>query len=236
MRAAVLDDDPKFLHSFSADLQSWARRHGFTLEIQTFSSVTALLAAIERTEFSAIFLDIMIGEDFRAGMDAAHAIRNSGFGRPLIFTSSAMEFGVESYEVEATDYLLKPIDPDRLDHCLSITARAHEPADATLFLQTTDGLRRIPSSDVLYVHSAGNYVSLVTRTGSIRVRDTFTHMLERLPADFVRCRRTDAVNIAFVICLYKNEVELEGGERIPISRSCLDGVRQAFRQYQLGSC
>jgi two-component system, LytTR family, response regulator len=177
------------------------------------------LAAIEQLAPDVVFLDIQMPE--LSGMAVAQSLPPACQPR-IVFITAFDHYAIRAFEVHAIDYLLKPIDDERLAATLQhVHAAVHEQRDgayARQVLAAVEGLRhdsraappgsdriavpngdrvtvvRIP--DIDWVGALGNYVSLHVGKKSLLLRETISSMEQRLVAHgFVRIHRSTIVNI-----------------------------------------
>ena len=105
-RIAIVEDQSGDAGKLKALLESYAASAGLDFAIAWFQNASKLLDGY-RHQYELIFMDIrMPGVD---GMQAAHELREMDHTVALVFLTSLAQYAVESYEVEATDYILKPI-------------------------------------------------------------------------------------------------------------------------------
>lgn len=112
IKIAICDDETAFLTELSAMLRSWAASRKLVLQLFPFTNGDKMIAACEESPADLVILDIMM--PFPGGMDTAKALRQKESHVPLIFLTSSPEFALESYEVRAFWYLLKPVSEERL--------------------------------------------------------------------------------------------------------------------------
>lgn len=201
--------------------------------VHTAASGPDALRVLQSEPVEAIFLDIrMPGLD---GLEIARVVAQ--FARPpkVVFVTAYDDFAVDAFELEASDYVLKPLRPDRLAETVrrlcgggepevaSDPARPAQPThDETIPVELGGVTRFIARSDVQYVEAQGDYVRLHTAGGSHLVRIPLTSLEERwAEAGFVRIHRSHLVAIAHI-----DELRWEGGrvsvrigeEVLPVSR------------------
>lgn len=115
LRFAVCDDEPYMLEALSAQIEDGLKRAGGSFApLRRFSGGQALLDSGER--FDALFLDIRMGPP--DGLETAKALRERGDGCLVVFLTVLRERVFDAFEVQAFDYLLKPVDPARLRRTL----------------------------------------------------------------------------------------------------------------------
>ena len=107
-------DQNHLIHLIQENLE----KHGETAHFDCYESGEAFLEAFRPGLFNAVFMDIMLDRNGKNGMETAKELRKTALRLPIIFTTTEPEFSLEGYEVHPLDYLLKPVDPSKLDWCL----------------------------------------------------------------------------------------------------------------------
>ena len=173
--------------------------------------VEELLSA---TSPDAVFLDVDM--PFRDGLELASRIQAPGAPQ-IVFVTAHAEHAVEAFELEAADYLLKPVSRARLAQCLQRLARQrgageehaqHEEASPIGIPNPPDGyltrvmvrtgarMQFLPLDEVRWLESADNYVRLHTRNGAALIRARLADLERRLdPTRFIRIHRRTIVNV-----------------------------------------
>lgn len=232
VHAALLDDDPDFTRSLKEQLRSWSKEAGCTVILSTFATGLDLLYACEaHGSFDVVFLDIALGTKVRGGMDVAHSLREQGYSGRIVFITSSTQWSLEGYDVEASAYLTKPLDPERLCECLHRLARDLRREGHVMLFTTADGELRVRCGDIISLRAFRNYVTVTTTGGSFRSRTSLTAVIDRLPPGFVHCNRSEVVNLAWVDAIAGRNLQLHNGEAIPVSRSRLKDVRQDVHHF-----
>lgn len=191
----------------------------------------ALLADLEEevADFSLLFLDIFMGGI--TGIDTARRIRELGRSTPLVFLTTSPDFAVESYDVEAAGYLLKPLREDKLERLLRrLLEREGQPPVA---LPVGRGTVYLSRREILYAESVA-YKLRIYRTGGepLEVR----WKLDALEASlrdprFLRCHQSYLINMDHV-ARAERDFLLQDGTRVPIRvrshRQILDSYHRYF--------
>lgn len=156
----------------------------------------------------------------------------------VVFTTAYSEYALESYQVDAVDYLLKPIDPARFDRAINKAVEYHELLvkgrdDAEEAKSATDFIivkadrryHRVMYGDILYIEGLKDYVIIHLNDGRRLVtRMTIKGMEECLPGDtFMRVNKSNIVNIGAVDSFDNNDVFVRDAE-IAIGQSFRDTV------------
>lgn len=208
----ALDDEPKALEII--------KHHAIkvpSLSLDAaFTDVYQALKFIDNHAPDLIFLDINMPDI--NGLQFAQALRTKPL---LIFTTAHNEYAIQSYEVEAVDYLLKPFDFARF---LQAARRAEErfcrkavPEKDFFFLKIgNQHQQRVFFHEIYYIEGEGNYVSYITKTGNYLARGSLKNALLLLPSTgFVQVHRSFVVAIRNIEKVENNHV-YTGKEKIPI--------------------
>lgn len=233
--ALLVDDEPLA----RADLKQLLMEHG---GVRVAAEAGAVGEAIEimislrtdpgRRQFDVVFLDIQL-----RGGDGFDLLPHLPAAMPVIFVTAHDEYAIRAFEVNALDYLLKPVSPERLAKALDRLHR-EKTADETeamprlglrdSVLVRTDGNRYFIAVDgICAISSAGgNYAELYTRDGRrLLARGTLKQWEERLPEDgFVRIHRGTIVNAARVV-----EIRTAAGQCIVRVENQEQGFRASRR-------
>ena len=209
------------------------------------------------TAFDIVLLDIhMPGMD---GIEFARTLRGRPDAPAIVFVTAHATHAVTAFELDAVDYLTKPVRADRLQQALqkaerhlkerrSVQTDAPEVSIApnapqeTLVIQERGRAERVPLTEVLYLKSEYKYLTVRTRTRSHILDGSLNEFEERYPQQFVRVHRNALVARAAIRALEKYDdgadaegaegwaLRLEGiDEPLVVSRRQLSAVREALR-------
>lgn len=230
LHIAICDDraeDCERLHTALMN-QFSARRQ--EVKIALYPCGEALLAGIEEDgrNFDLVFLDIyMTG---LSGMETAYRLRAVGQKVPLIFLTSSQDFAVESYEVSAAGYLLKPLDETRLSALLDrILNKAECPR---LALKCGGSHRYFDYEEIFYIESRGYQLFLHTMEGDeIRATGKLDEVEMQLgDPRFLRCHQSYLVNMDSV-SKAGDDFLLRNGDRVPIRVRSRKAMTDAYYRY-----
>ena len=221
IRCVAVDDEPRALQV----VQLHAERTPFLDLIATFVDPVEALAFLHDHPVDVLFADIQIPD-----LDGLSLVRQLNPMPLLIFTTAHSEYAVESYEVEAVDYLLKPFDYPRFLQAVSkaqLRLRSEpiaEPSKEFLFLNTGTQKERVMIDELLFLEGEGNYVNYVTGSSSYLVRTSIKQALTGLPArQFMQIHRSYVVALRHIDKIEDHSVYLKK-KRIPIGAT----YRSAF--------
>ena len=182
--------------------------------VLTAASGTAALAALEREQIDVVFSDIsMPGLD---GMQLARVIARFADRPQVVFVTAHDSHAVDAFDLDAVDYIMKPVRPERIGEavrrCLAATEREAPrtevaEADETIPVELGGVTRFVHRSEIRWVQAQGDYARLHTPTGSHLVRIPLATLEERwAEAGFVRIHRSTLVSTRHIA-----EVHNDGG-------------------------
>lgn len=180
---------------------------------------------INGSQIDLIFLDIQMDE--MNGLEVPKHIH----GNPkIVFCTAYSQFAVSSYEVEAADYLLKPISFDRFEKAVyrvlkQMNERAQNVETETrndyVFLRTENRgkMIKIEFSEIDFIEGRSNYVAFHIAGKTILTYSTLQELLEILPAkNFARVHKSYIVSIRKIMSIENNEIRLKNSKNIiPLS-------------------
>ena len=146
-------------------LKQWADQRGIDITPYRFTNGDDLIQAHQTYCMDLIILDIIM--PLLNGMDTARELRHDHQSVPIIFLTSSREYAVDSYEVKAFHYLMKPLESDHLFRVLDDFWETTHTARESFAAQTDTGFCRITLEDVDYLEAQNNLPRLrsVPKTG-----------------------------------------------------------------------
>ena len=217
IKFAICDDEPAMARELAGYLARYLEEHEVTAySVSNFSSGRALLEAADG--FDVIFLDIQMEEP--DGMETARLLRGQGNHSLLVFVTVLMELVFDAFQVEAYDYLTKPLDAARFARTMDrVLQTLEQRTAASIVIQQGSGCEVVPLSDVVYCEVLGRKVYLHKADGTITgYYDRLEQLERRVDGRFFRCHRSYLVNLDHVRGCQAGKVLLSQGERIPVSR------------------
>ena len=222
LRVLVVDDERPALDDLSWLLGKDAR----VGDVLTTDSAAEALRVLQEESVDAVFMDIRMPG--LTGLDLAKVLSRFKEPPPVVFVTAYDEHAVDAFDLNAVDYLLKPVRDDRLAEAVRrvVEARGSAPSATggqdLIAVELGGRTRFIARSDVRYVEAQGDYARLHTEDGSHLVRAPLSSLEEQwADAGFVRIHRSLLVALAHV-----EEVRMDagrctvlvGGEELAVSR------------------
>ncbi len=212
MISCIIVDDEPLAHDV---LESHINRYGKVKLVGKCTNALAAFDLIHRQKVDLIFLDIKM-----PGIDGISFIKLLKDPPKIIFTTAYSDHALTAFELDAVDYLLKPVTYELFERSISKLLRVQvsdtvTPKNYTYF-KVSGTLVKIIHEDLLYVQAVKDYVLLQTKSGRFLTHMTMKHLAELLPSHtFVRVHRSHVVNIHAITSLSKSHVKL-GSEIIPV--------------------
>lgn len=220
MKCIIVDDEPLAIDLIVAYLE----RMGDLEIVATTNSPIEAISLIQNTEVDLVFLDIQMPNI--TGLELVKAIPNLP---QFIFTTAYPQYALDGFELNATDYLVKPIAFPRFVKAVSRASELHdlkskEPIelqtpDEFIFVKSEYENIKINTADILYIEGLKDYIKIhiANSAKSVLTLMSFKAILEKLPKkNFLRIHRSYIVNIEHVRSHQKNKL-IVNNTRLPIS-------------------
>ena len=232
---ALCDDEEKELDRIETYLAGYQdARQTQKYRVRRFTSGEAMVDLIREELYmpDLILLDIFMSGI--TGMDAAKEMRGMGCGVPIIFLTTSRDHALYAYEVDAVQYLVKPLDQGRFfDAKDSAISRMRKERKGQIVVKVAGGMRQLCPDDILYCESQKNYQILYLAGAECRVRMT-TENLWKLLADypqFGRCGRSYILNMDHIISVDREEILMDRGRAIYIPRNKAAEFKKLYFAY-----
>ncbi len=196
--------------------------------------------AINQYKIDLIFLDINMPEI--SGLSFAKSINKNS---KVIFTTAYREYAVDGFDLQAVDYLLKPISFERLLQALnkylnentlvqySDPVQIEEEKSDFFFVRSERKMIKISFAEILYIESLSDYIKIHLTDKTVVTRETIANIETKLPQnDFIRTHRSFIVAKVAIDSFTSEFVEV-GKKQIPISRSYRNEVLQKLTSENL---
>ena len=235
-KMAIVDDELSAVEELETLIERYERENAPTDEFHTsvFTRAQDFLSSADT--FDVAFLDICM--DDIDGMQTARELRRKDGDMLIVFVTNMAQYAVESYEVHACDFILKPLSYGnffmRFRHILKQIE--HKSGDVYCTLSSRAEHRRVRVSDILYVESNNhNLIFHMTGGEDVRITSTLGEWETILtPHHFVRCNSCFLVNLRHIDAL-RGEYVSVGGTSLHISRSRKQQFMSDFARYVGGS-
>ena len=226
MRIAICDDDDKQIVLLRRLLGEWSEGKSFALVIDEYISSESFLFSYPDKPCDLILLDIEMKN--LNGMELAKKLRRENDMLPIIFITGYSDYMNDGYEVEALHYLLKPVDKEKLFAVLDRYIKKHSPSDE-IMLSCEDKVLHISPDMITYCEAVGKKTHVHLSDGKTLVCTMGIGELKKLLTDdHIFCHRSYIVYLRYVRSIGKNEIGLDDGGTIPLSRRLYKDVNDKF--------
>ncbi len=229
MRIAIVDDEQAMREQLASYIRQYAEEKRLALETCLFPSGDALLESPDRN-YDIIVFDIdMPGTN---GLDAARKIRETDENAVILFVTNIAQYAINGYEVEAVDYIIKPIGYyDFAMKFQKAVRRAERNQGNTLLIDTVNGLVALRTDSIVYVEGMAHYLIYHTADQEYRERASVKEREDTLRGyHFVRCHKSYLINLKQLRSINALEV-LVGDFSIPLGRAYKDGLLNEYMRY-----
>ncbi len=227
MNCIIIDDEPNAIDV----LKRYVEQTPFLNLRQTFRNPVKAMSYLQEEKIDLVFLDINMPN--LSGVQFAKVLEN----KPLIiFTTAYSEYAVESYELNAVDYLVKPIEFDRFIKAVNkarelfqlksnklntIPVNAKQSLNEPMFILLKSGALtyKIDINDILFIEKEENYLAFQTADKKILVRANMTELFDYVPeTHFCRIHKSFAVSLKHIHTLEIHQVSVSK-YKIPVGSS-----------------
>lgn len=228
-RCLIIDDEPLARQLMESHIR----------QVKSLQVVGACETAIEafellhREQVDLLFLDIQM-----PGITGLNFLKSLKNPPKVIFTTAYIEYAVEAFELEAVDYLLKPITFERFIKAIQkISAQKEippvsqsQPPDEAIFIKVQKRLLRIAYPDIFYIEGFGDYIKVVTANAVHTSYSSLNKIGELLPEQqFLRIHKSFIINVRHIQFIEGNLVRILDKE-LPIGVTYKDALYKKLGQ------
>ena len=247
LRALLVDDEPLAVRRLTlalADVDD--------VEIvESTTSARRAIALIASLQPDIVFLDIAM-----PGLNGFDVVESSAASPAIVFVTAYENHAVRAFGIDAADYLLKPVAPERLRIAVErartwlagraatsgagekaqVEAPAPPPATDSLWVHRHQEFVRVPIDQIVWIEAHGDYVKIHADNGGGLMRTTLTALEEKLdPRKFIRVHRSAICRRSAVTGLRRQAtgaltVSLANGDRAPVGRTYSSGLRVLLKR------
>ncbi|MEO6541701.1 MAG: response regulator transcription factor [Ferruginibacter sp.] len=235
MNCIIIDDEP---HAIDV-LKRYVEQTPYLNLRQTFRNPLKAMGYLQEENIDLVFLDINMPN--LSGMQFVRSLEK----KPLIiFTTAYSEYAVESYELNAADYLVKPIEFDRFIKAVNkarelfqlkdkpqnpIKADTLETDTSFVLLKSGALTHKVNINDILFIEKEENYLAFQTTDKKILVRANMTEVFDHVPASqFCRIHKSFVVALKHIQTIEVHQVSV-GRYKIPIGASYREELTRNIR-------
>ncbi len=195
------------------------------------SSGEETIAAITKYKPDILFLDINMPQG--DGFSVVNVLEESlaSDNPAIIFTTAHSRFAVRAFDVDAADYLLKPLSNDRVIKAILKVVKSQSliEEEQVIKVPTRDGAEFINAHDIDAMEASGDYIYIYSAERKLMLRGALRDYSEKLKSQFYQTHRSYLINIASIISIKNNSngsaiAVLKSGKEVPVSRRYRPGL------------
>ena len=226
LQIAICDDLEEERVILSRMLRNYARRQGLSLQVHFFVSGEELLQSVRRANAcQVLFLDIYMPGI--SGVETARRLRAAGYGASIVFATTSTDHGVDSFEVRASDYLVKPFRQEEVDRALDWCLEHMPEPLRSLSVYAEGETQEFPLASVLYIEVLGHQCHIHTSRRTLVVRRGLDDLESAIDSrDFLRCHWSYLVNIHYVEGVEGQNLRMKDQTLVPISATNTANIRR----------
>ncbi|MEM6765316.1 MAG: LytTR family DNA-binding domain-containing protein [Bacteroidota bacterium] len=225
MRCLVVDDEPLAIEI----LARFIKKVPFLELVDSFENAVEASTFLQHDKVDLLFLDIQMPD--LNGLQLLQSLPE----KPLvIFTSAYSQYALESYSLDAVDYLLKPILFERFLKAVNKAQKLKQLDESGsdiigeekefIFIKSDTRYFKINYADIQYIEGMRDYVAVHTNGQKILTLMSMTNMLDNLPsADFMRVHKSYIVGLKHISMVQHNRIKI-GEKEIPVSNTYKEGL------------
>lgn len=245
VQIALCDDETAELDKTEEILSAYEQKHsGTDFMIERFESADELLYMVRERKYipDLVFLDIYMpgetGETVPLGMEAAKRLRDLGSRAKLVFLTTSREHALDAFDVDAFQYLCKPIQADKLYALLDRFQKEEEKEREKYILLRVDGmLSRVSLNDIVYCEAKGKRQCIYLADGTEVLQNlTMAKIYEMcLPSqELVKVGASYIINLGHIAGMNAQEAQMDNGQKIYLPRGTYRCLREQYFEYYCG--
>ena len=216
VRIAIVEDDPGDLAQLMESLRRYEGEQAERFSVKSFSNPADFLNTYQ-SDFDLIFMDIEL--PLFNGVDVARQLREVDSTVALVFITNMEQYAVNGYEVDAMDFVVKPINYFRFSSMMRKAMRhIARRAEKEVLIQSAGIITRLRASQILYVEIQDHLLIYHTDQGNLESWGKMSDAESELsPHGFIRCSSSHLVNLRYVVSVEGSSVNV-AGTKLPISQ------------------
>ncbi len=214
----IIEDEPLALEK----TKSFVAKVPFLNLCATFDNALTGLAYLNNNKVDVLFLDINMDE-----LSGIELLESSKISSQVIITTAYQEYAIKGYELQITDYLLKPFTFNRFLQAVNkaqenLVQRGSEAQPEFIFVKTENRLEKISLNEIVYIEGMRDYRKIHTMNKKIMTLQNFTELEKSIPSNIIcRVHKSYMVALNKIESIERNRIKI-ADQYIPISETYKD--------------
>lgn len=229
-RVGVVEDNEEAGNLLCGFIEDYGKLRNCSFSVSRYADALDFLEQF-RGNFDLIFMDIELPH--LDGMEAVRRIREKDKRVIVIFVTNMAQYAVKGYEVDALDFIVKPVVFSAFTMKLDRAVEKFKTMqDKEIWINERNNKRRLRTSDIIYVEVAHHSVVYHTVDGDYKTYDQLGNVCNALAdAPFALCNRCYLVNLNYVTAIDEFSVTVSGGGSLQISRNKKKSFLKSLNDY-----
>lgn len=229
VRIAIVEDEDYYVEELTGYLEEYKKAYGEEFEVTVFRDGDGITARY-KPQYDIILMDIQM--KFVDGMTAAEEIRKVDSQVIIIFITNMTQYAIRGYEVDALDYVLKPVSYFAFSQKLSrAITRIKKRESKFIIIQVKGGFLRLNTSEIYYVESVGHSLLFHCTSGEHLSAGTMKQLEQELSEmGFSRGNKCYLINLGYVESI-KDKCAIVKGKPLLLSRPKMNSFMQDLTKY-----
>ncbi|TWI83397.1 LytTR family two component transcriptional regulator [Lacibacter cauensis] len=225
LKCVAIDDELPALQL----MQKYIADHPQLQLLQTFTDAVSASEYLKHTRIDLLFVDINMPDI--TGLDLVRSLTHPPM---IVFTTAYKKFAIDGFELDAVDYLLKPISFERFSKAVQKAADYYNykskpavAAEEVLMVFSEYQLIKINCSNIEYIESLDDYIRIhSSNTKPVMTLMTLKAVLDKLPLTFKRIHRSYIVNSSKIKSAVNRKLKLTSDVELPVSETYIDVIKE----------
>ena len=233
MNIAIIEDNTDDKDALCSYIEAYCSEHYFVVDVKTFCSGEELLESFKPGAFDLLFVDVFLPG--MTGVDTARKIRETDRDCLLVFITVSSDFAMDGFLVQASGYVVKPIDSVKMANAMHACRFVFERNRRTIALPYRKDNIYVSIADLLYVETKGKDIIFHMKSGELRTRLSLRTLEEHLGGiPFLRCNRSFIINMNYVDRMQKDDFVMRNGDVVPIRKNNRGEIKIAMTKFTAG--
>lgn len=231
INVAIVEDQKEFQDELKGYLKSFFTRVNIKANCDVFNRGYSFIDSIHihKNTYDIVFLDVDLPDI--DGIEISKRLRKIDKQCILIFITVMKQYAIRGYEVDALDYLIKPVNYHKLEMKLDKAIELLKIKNDFVLIKVNKGpVVKVDYKDIYYIQSCGHICTFVTKNGDFETYRTLTSISNDLKNNtFIRISNSYIINIFYVEKIYKYTILIKGKE-IPVKRSLKKTIMKSLAE------
>ncbi len=233
-RIAICDDEISICSELENVILEFAKNNDYRFDVEVWHTAESCCADLLKFNPDILFLDIELPGD--NGVTVGKYIRDmiNDNGMTIIFISHKSNYAMELFQVHPYDFLIKPINKDRIHGLLEQLMSIYKNNSQEFVFTYKNETIHLLTGDIMYLQSMDKHIVIVTKTQKYQYVGKLDETKMRLPSkNFLSIGKSYVINLNYLKIYKTDMVTMSDGTSLNISKSHRSAFRQAYMDYNM---